>query len=194
LKKNVNSLLTRFYGHYSIKKGNSGNEISIVIMPNIFANIKVNEQYDLKGSTIDRLVTLEDNTSSATIALKDLNLKRKLYIGPERKAKLLEQLEKDCKWLESFNICDYSLLVGFYYSKNESADELEKMVSQNKFLSAKKDEIYFLGIIDQLTQFDFKKRSENTLKSIVHDSKQISAIGPSPYRIRFQAYISGIFE
>jgi len=179
-----------------MKKGNSGNEISLVIMPNIFANIKVHEQYDLKGSTIDRLVTLEDNSSTAAVALKDLNLKRKLYIGPERKAKLLEQLERDCKWLESFNICDYSLLVGFYFNnKNEFADELEKVVvSQNKLLSAKKDEIYFIGIIDQLTQFDFKKRSENTLKSIMHDSKQISAIGPAPYRIRFQSYISGIFE
>jgi len=37
-------------------------------------------------------------------------------------------------------------------------------------LSASSEEIYFIGIIDHLTEYNLKKKSEHTLKSLVHDS------------------------
>lgn len=91
-------------------------------MGNVFhSELKVHEQYDLKGSSIDRLVTLDDEaeldrtpcvcscflscfatvcvekalTAPAEIALKDMNLHRRIYIGPRRKAIFLEQVERD---------------------------------------------------------------------------------------------------
>lgn len=39
----------------------------------------------------------EDEEEDAEIALKDLDFKRRIYLGPENKAILLEQLEQDCK-------------------------------------------------------------------------------------------------
>jgi hypothetical protein len=49
-------------------------------------------------------------------------------------------------------------------------------------------------MIDYLTVYNLKKKSEHTLKSLVHDSTQISAIPPEPYRKRFLLYIASIIE
>ena len=38
-----------------------------------------------------------DGEEDAEVALKDLDFKRRIYLGPENKAILLEQLEQDCK-------------------------------------------------------------------------------------------------
>lgn len=41
----------------------------------------------------------DDEERDAEVALKDLDFKRRIYLGPENKAILLEQLEQDCKVL-----------------------------------------------------------------------------------------------
>ena len=63
--------------------------MSFVVMTNVFdAAIEIDEQYDLKGSTVGRHVTLEDKNDSSDIALKDMNFKHKISLGPERKAQV----------------------------------------------------------------------------------------------------------
>lgn len=54
-------------------------------------------------------------------------------------------------------------------------------------ISAKKPliETYFLGIVDILTQYDFKKKSENAFKRLLYSENDISAIPPGPYKERF---------
>lgn len=48
MKANPNTLISRFYGLHSIRKG-SGKEITFVVMANVFhSELKVHEQYDLK--------------------------------------------------------------------------------------------------------------------------------------------------
>jgi len=54
------------------------------------------------------------------------------------------------------------------------------------------EEIYFLGIIDILTVYNFKKKSEHTIKSLLYDSNAISAIPPGPYRQRFVSFMDSI--
>src|ERR1700689_3240282 len=113
---NPNTLLTRFFGLHSMKKG-SEKEIHVTVMKNIFdSTLKIQEQYDLKGSTVDRHVESDD----PEVALKDLDFKRRIRLGPKMKAKFLEQVENDTKFLERLGICDYSLLVGYHFmSDNE---------------------------------------------------------------------------
>ncbi len=172
-----------------------------------------------RRATIDELDVLERDPDAAgpllaDIALKDLNLHRRLYVGARVRALLLEQVERDCKWLEGHNVCDYSLLVGFHFAKRltpspeplrnasalGSASALGASTSggggsggrltlstrkpsagagpersmfrshQGGVLSAGGDEIYFFGIIDHLTEYNLKKRSEHRLKSLMHDS------------------------
>jgi len=52
------------------------------------------------------------------------------------------------------------------------------------------DEVYFLGIIDILQQYNAKKSAENFLKSFKFDRKQISAVHPNWYAERFVQFMS----
>ncbi|KYQ88527.1 ankyrin repeat-containing protein [Tieghemostelium lacteum] len=230
--KYPNTLLTRVLGCYNIVL--KSKDLKFIVMNNLFYTpLPIHEKYDLKGSTIGRHVELPPGSDSssnelkiAEIALKDLDFKRKLNIGPTLKAPLLEQIEHDTKFLESHNICDYSLLVGVHridehsplalsvenggligsYDKDEFdlLDEgfFKKISGKTSLfqqyyggiLSLDKREVYFISIIDTFTTWDFRKKYENMLKSIVHDSTQISAINPFSYRKRFQKLISTIVE
>jgi len=50
-------------------------------------------------------------------------------------------------------------------------------------------ELYFLGIIDIFTNYNFKKRCESYFKSVVSDSKTVSAVNPKFYAKRFLSFI-----
>jgi len=50
-------------------------------------------------------------------------------------------------------------------------------------------ELYFLGIIDIFTNYNFAKRCETMFKSLVSDSKTISAVNPKFYAKRFLGFI-----
>ncbi|ORX47297.1 hypothetical protein BCR36DRAFT_584805 [Piromyces finnis] len=50
-------------------------------------------------------------------------------------------------------------------------------------------ELYFLGIIDIFTNFNLKKRCESYFKSIISDSKTVSAVNPKFYAKRFLSFI-----
>lgn len=78
-------------------------------MENVFlSSYPVDEQFDLKGSKIDRLVTVEDS-AKPFVAQKDLNLTRKLHLGAKRTL-ILEQLEKDTNVLLLLSFCVISSL------------------------------------------------------------------------------------
>lgn len=104
---------------------------------------------------------------------------------------------------------DYSFLAGIH-SKSEptslpSTPENEKKslgpsrVSEFRhesggLLSQTGDELYFLTIIDIFTQWNVRKRMENSIKSLVFKSDAISAVPPSVYRQRFLDFIHVQFE
>jgi hypothetical protein len=174
-----------------------------VVMENVFnSELPVDEQYDLKGSTIDRLVEVEEGTANPAIALKDMNFKRQLKIGGSMKALLMEQVEKDTRWMANMNICDYSFLVGIrsLYGVEIKPDlHARHSPEPSRFksflggvLSADGEEVYYLAIIDILTQYVFKKKGERLLKSFIHNADQISAMPPKPYQLRFQRYVNSI--
>ena len=63
------------------------------------------ESYDLKGSWVARAAGDGAGTK------KDLDLTSEVVIGEEQHCALMAQLEYDTKWLEAWNIMDYSMLV-----------------------------------------------------------------------------------
>lgn len=50
--------------------------------------------------------------------------------------------------------------------------------------------ILFVGIIDVLQDYGFKKKMEHKLKSIIHDGNTISVINPETYKLRFLNFIT----
>ncbi|KAH3758108.1 phosphatidylinositol-4-phosphate 5-kinase [Pelomyxa schiedti] len=224
-RNNPNTLLPRLYGMYHLKRGynlgggHTHKDLTLLIMENVFRYLPVHEQYDLKGSTVDRLVK---NVSDPNVALKDQNFKTKIRIGSARKVVLMEQIERDTQFLVTRNICDFSLLVGIHKFttpiKPPLVDNSEhrstplstlnpmgtiRSLRPQKgliheelggFVSEKGDCVYYIGIIDTFTVYNFRKKGEQTAKSFLHDKSQISAMAPEPYRKRFQAYVYSIIE
>ena len=247
LRTYPDTLLTRMFGLHSIRLA-SGKDICFIVMENVFSSeLEVQEQYDLKGSTIDRQVEVGDASDLSRITRKDLDLQRKVQIGFTRKSLLMQQIECDSKWMEKHNICDYSFLLGIHFMKAEEARPPLKVGGHR--LSATEEErrgqddqsdegpslqgaqelsigecgrifhaykggmlsesvpsgsrsggsshghaVYFVGIIDILTQYNLKKIGEHHLKSLFHDSRLISAIPPAPYRSRFVKYMYTIID
>jgi hypothetical protein len=52
------------------------------------------------------------------------------------------------------------------------------------------DEIYYMGIIDILQQYDLRKMGETVLKSVVHPISGISSVSPAFYAERFVKFLS----
>ncbi|CCW60708.1 unnamed protein product [Phytomonas sp. EM1] len=55
-----------------------------------------------------------------------------------------------------------------------------------------RQEIYYLGIIDILQEYDVSKQIETMAKGLIHDSKRISCITPFAYASRFFSFISSM--
>lgn len=202
MRRYPNSLLPRFTGMHSIRKdrGPQAGEFNFVVMCNLFdGQYKVHEQYDLKGSTVNRHV----DTISPDVARKDNDFCRTLCVSKEHLARILEQVENDCKLLERWNLCDYSLLVGIHFLSPDSEVPLSFTYGQDPsifkhdfggLVSGDEKELYFLGIIDTLTEWDMQKRSERAIKSLLNFSERtgVSAMSPLPYRLRFQKYVASL--
>ncbi|CAO3652556.1 unnamed protein product [Mucor hiemalis] len=54
--------------------------------------------------------------------------------------------------------------------------------------------LYFLGIIDILTPYDMKKKSEHFFKSLTQDKNEISAVKPKVYGNRFMGFMAKALE
>jgi len=114
--------------------------------------------------------------------------------------------------LKDLNICDYSLLIGIHnVDKNivEEDEEGKMQIPSNtrqtqtyRGSAFQRDyggmkgkgpeggqKIYFIGLIDILTVYDFKKMSESLFKSLFNDKNAISAIPPKEYCKRFYDFV-----
>lgn len=54
--------------------------------------------------------------------------------------------------------------------------------------------LYYMGIIDILTPYDAKKKSEHFFKSMTQDKHAISAVKPLEYGNRFMAFMAKTLE
>lgn len=101
-----------------------GGVVRFVIMNNWFATFnEMKEKYDLKGSTVGRTVGSELNEEQkAKTILKDLDIKRKIYLPDQLYKTFMDQLKQDAAFLAEHNVMDYSLLVGM--SDDEEAKAL----------------------------------------------------------------------
>ncbi|KAH3732738.1 1-phosphatidylinositol-4-phosphate 5-kinase [Pelomyxa schiedti] len=209
VNSNTESLLVRFYGLFWI----TYEDISMrfVVMENIFPPQKnlIQVRYDLKGSTEGRCASKKELSDPAPV-LKDLDLfeaKTRLELGPVKRALLLQQIYKDCCFLEKHQIMDYSLLVGVHtcattgcciLSRTEHPASAMSIFRQDEgggFMSSMHDNspsrvIYFIGIIDILQEYNIRKRAETKYRFFAtHGSDGVSCVDPAYYSHRFQEFI-----
>ncbi len=87
----------------------------LVVMRNVFSNhLKIHMKYDLKGSTVDREASQKEREKDHP-TFKDNDFLKdgvKIHIGEDAKARLMETLKADVKFLANLHVMDYSLLLG----------------------------------------------------------------------------------
>jgi 1-phosphatidylinositol-4-phosphate 5-kinase len=193
ITENPDSFIQKFFGFHSIKYLSDSQQLrkNFIVMENIFSTgHEIHLRYDLKGSTVGRET---DPNEDFSIARKDLDFNRsglKVRLRFEEKERIISQIRKDCEFFEQMGIIDYSLLLGIHYFNGD--ERVEKDV-QHAFLSSDGKCLYFIGIIDVLTEYNMKKRLENWVKSPFL-GKEISCVPPKQYSRRFFRYIHSIFE
>lgn len=193
-------------------------KIYFLVMNNLFPpHLAMDRTFDLKGSTWKRFTPVDtkllDTDPTYRPVMKDLNwidMEGRIKFGPEKKSIFLDQLKKDVKLLSKLNTMDYSLLLGIHYKSenNESDFEENQIMSMNPGLirphyfkafeggirgSDENNEdieiIYYVGIIDCLTNYSILKKLETFWRGLRHDLKIVSAIPPNDYAKRFYEFI-----
>jgi len=89
-----------------------------------------------------------------SIALKDLDFledKNFIDLAEDAKFKMLAQLEADVSFLAQNEINDYSLLIGVHDVTHNSPINYESL--KGGIYSKDKKKLYFIGIIDTLTEY-----------------------------------------
>lgn len=76
---------------------------------------------------VGRYTNEKEQSANKLVVLKDVNWikrKRKIYLGEEKKKILIDQLEKDVKFLAENNVMDYSFLVGCHNLNKGNIDNI----------------------------------------------------------------------
>jgi len=164
-------------------RGYSGREMFFVIMDNAFCcevpncgglRLDLQERYDLKGSTVGRYASAAEKEAGDSVILKDLDVKRRIKVGPVVKKRMMEQLERDTKLLADHMVMDYSFLVGVHkrsaspIPRLESADDPPSPAKKQQSVFKMDDgglasedgsELYFFSIIDIFQEWNAKKEN-----------------------------------
>jgi 1-phosphatidylinositol-4-phosphate 5-kinase len=195
-----NTFVTRFTGLHAMLRG--AVKMYFVVMANVFQDqVPIHETFDLKGSTVNRSTPLAQR--GVGVALKDNDFDtRRLRVDRETKRAIMTQITADSLFLSGNNLNDYSFLLGIHRTdlalqKSDPAKTPRPAFSAFQQFhggvgSAAKSEVYFMGLIDMLTSYNYKKIGEHLSKSVVYDSMQVSCVPPKDYHDRLVRYLDTI--
>jgi len=127
--QNPGTLIVRFLGLHSIRvhklrrvtkflsqSSHASKELYFVVMGNMFnANFDIHRRYDLKGSWVGRM--RPPDKLDPSVALLDVDFKQaneRIRVGDRHREMLVEQIERDSRFLRDNDIIDYSLLLGIH--------------------------------------------------------------------------------
>lgn len=259
LNQNPFTLLPKFFGLYCFQRDSKN--VRLLVMNNVLPTwLKIHQKYDLKGSTFNRKASVKEIQKDSP-TFKDLDFiehhPEGIFLENNVYKNLMETIQRDCRVLESFEIIDYSLLVGVHnleQAKKETSPKLEEednlskdemknmpfgdgatsnpleVVDTADFETGKRNKnnnsdnvsmllkplrttdiardgnfslsglparkangeklMLYVGIIDILQSYRFKKRLEHVWKSFIHDGDSVSVHNPSFYSHRFQEFMS----
>ncbi|OEL14495.1 Phosphatidylinositol 4-phosphate 5-kinase 1 [Dichanthelium oligosanthes] len=100
-------------------------KVRFIVMGNLFCSeYRIHRRFDLKGSSYGRTADKFDDEIDETTTLKDLDLNFVFRLQRSWYTDLHEQLRRDCEFLESEGIMDYSFLVGVHFCDDISASKM----------------------------------------------------------------------
>lgn len=145
MQENEDSLLTKFFGVFSVKPS-QGKKVRFIVMANLFCDsLEIHDTYDLKGSTLGRFTSMEkrmkaksvSSTTESGVILKDLDLGFKFRLEKSKRDLFIRQVSLDLKLLEELNIMDYSMLVGVHYTNTKDRkSKTGSMISDSQLSGA----------------------------------------------------------
>jgi 1-phosphatidylinositol-4-phosphate 5-kinase len=202
----ADTLLPRYLALYRFSVGSPAEEISMVIMSNVFAGSQtIHRRYDLKGSTHGRRANDKERGKSTPV-FKDLDWtdgESPLAIEKAARDLLLSSLEEDVRFLIGQKLIDYSLLIGIHDGVLHSAQEVQTesvklsaaYEGNNVVTVTDGERVLYLGIVDVLTPYSVRKRAETVMLGWAFCGRDISCQPPSRYGRRFLGFISSaVFE
>ncbi|XP_047321697.1 phosphatidylinositol 4-phosphate 5-kinase 2-like [Impatiens glandulifera] len=120
-----NTLVTKFFGVHCVKPVGRV-KTRFVVMGNFFcSDYRIHRRFDLKGSSFGRTANKSKEEIDETTILKDLDLDFVFHLDKIWFQALIEQIDRDCEFLETSRIMDYSLLVGIHFQNDDNmADKI----------------------------------------------------------------------
>lgn len=214
-ENNIDSLICKFYGIYSIKSDENSNPFKIILMRNAKGPFKkyIRKCFDLKGSTMNRKTNTKFKGKSSFFDVKkDINFNNEIgqmNLVDYEKERFLKAIHEDVNFLVDLELMDYSLFLmqikmndSEYESlvSDEAFDKYKKYLFKSKGLIKDEEEVYeedfllkrenvyyVVMVIDFLQQFTINKQFEKNFKGIFQKGIASSA-PPMEYSIRFLEY------
>jgi len=182
--------LPRYLGLYVIRNvTGQGSEVRVLVMFNVFGGSqRIHKRYDLKGSTSGRKADKKELSKKSPVR-KDLDwvdTETKLKIGDADRDRFLAALERDVRCLQSWNLMDYSLLVGIH---NRDPHEDLRFELNPVIILEDTSRLVYVGLVDILTPYGVRKRAETFFKGQLACGKDVSCQHPKYYGERFLRFI-----
>ena len=178
--KSPYSLLCKIYGLFYLKLPKI-TPVYLIVMENILLNCSPSILYDLKGSTLGRIVnkpkrtlSIDNKAKKFSGPLKDLDFiksKTRIALNEAEYNTANFAISDDANFLRRHNLMDYSLLVSIEFNEGKAK--------------------YTYGIIDFLTRYGYTKRLERAFTILLNpkSSAEASVINPKKYAKRFINFI-----
>ena len=193
--RNNSSLIAGVYGLYTIKFGTS--HINLILMENIISlpPNKILYKFDLKGSSVGRITknlfsnigkTLKDQDYAALSNQEGEGMVVKL--NRVQMKNITDMLKDDIQMLTKAYVMDYSFFLGI--AKNTDDLILDPELDGKRYFKSKDNKfVYFMGIIDYLTNYDGMKNLETILLNILYKKDNASAVDPVKYSLRMSKFL-----
>ncbi|KAG3079593.1 hypothetical protein PI124_g20717 [Phytophthora idaei] len=112
-----------------------------------------------------------------------------LRVNPTTRANLLAQVTSDCGFLQELGIMDYSCLLGIRHYNRRIEPDIMNTLAHNAVVSADQSTVYYLGFVDILQHYNIGWKMQHCLLAAVVDKRQITALPPAEYALRFLNFI-----
>ncbi|XP_056293595.1 phosphatidylinositol 5-phosphate 4-kinase type-2 gamma-like isoform X2 [Pseudoliparis swirei] len=199
------TLLPQFLAMYRVSV--ESEDTYLLVMRNMFSHrLHVHRKYDLKGSLVSRgasfkekfLVRMRIMEYSLLLGIHDVERAEREEEEEEMESSYEEEEEDENSLAPAPRPTSPEGIGGYMNSfKPMGPGEFDPYVDVYAIQSAvgaPQGEVYFMGLIDVLTQYDTKKKAAHAAKAVKHGAgAEISTVHPEQYAKRFREFTTKIF-